>query len=274
MTKLSREQALRYSRQLPLPEIGEEGQEKLLGSRVLLVGVGGLGSPVALYLSAAGVGGLGLLDGDRVDLSNLQRQVIYATGDLGALKVDSARRRVEALNPDVEVRTHPVRLTSGNAMEILSDYDVIVDCTDNFPVRYLLNDACVILDKPLVHGSVYRLEGQATVFYPSRGGPCYRCLFPVPPEPGAVPSCEEVGVLGVLPGVIGTIQAAEVIKLLLGKGETLVGRLLFCDLSATRFQELVIRRNPRCPVCGEEAPSVALIDYEAFCGLRGEREEG
>jgi len=237
------------------------------------VGLGGLGSPQALYLAAAGVATLGLLDGDRGDLTNLQRQVVHSTDDLGSPKVISARRRIHAINPEVEVRTHDERLTSENAIAILSDYDIIVDCTDNFPARYLMSDACVLLEKPLVHGAIYRFEGQATVFHPAREGPCYRCLFPVPPAPGMVPSCAESGVLGVLPGVVGSIQATEVTKLILGAGRPLIGRLLFCDLLSTQFQELTIRRDPNCPVCGEEPSIRGLIDYEEFCGLRGHEGE-
>lgn len=267
--KFTQEQYIRYSRQLILPELQGEGQEKILQAKVLLVGLGGLGSPQGLYLAAAGVGTLGLLDGDRVDLTNLQRQVIHSTDDLGSPKVLSARKTIEALNPDVATQTHYERLNSENALEILSGYDIIVDCTDNFPARYLLNDACTILEKPLVHGAIYRFEGQTTVFYPARGGPCYRCLFPVPPAPATVPSCAESGVLGILPGVVGLIQAGEVIKLILGKGKPLIGRLLFCDLLATQFHELVIRKDPNCPVCGADRRIKELIDYDAFCGLRG-----
>lgn len=272
--KLTREQYIRYSRQMILPELKGEGQQKIFEAKVLLVGLGGLGSPQALYLAAAGVGTLGLLDGDRVDLTNLQRQVIHSTDDLGVPKVLSAEARMRAINPDVEVRTYQERLTSENAIRILSEYDIVVDCTDNFPARYLMNDACVFLEKPLVHGAIYRFEGQATVFYPAREGPCYRCLFPVPPAPGMVPSCAESGVLGVLPGVMGTIQATEVMKLILGEGKPLIGRLLFSDLLSTHFQELVIRKDPKCPVCGEEPSIRELIDYEEFCGLRAqERQE-
>ncbi len=269
--KLTREQYIRYSRQMILPELQGEGQEKIFRAKVLLVGLGGLGSPQALYLAAAGVGTLGLLDGDRVDLTNLQRQVIHSTDDLGVPKVLSAERRIRAINPEVQVRTYPEPLTSKNAIQIISEYDIIVDCTDNFPARYLMNDACVFLSKPLVHGAIYRFEGQATVFHAAREGPCYRCLFPVPPAPGVVPSCAESGVLGVLPGVIGTIQASEVTKLILGQGKPLIGRLLFCDLLSTQFQEMAIRKDPKCPVCGEEPSIRELVDYEEFCGLR-ERE--
>jgi len=269
--KLTREQYIRYSRQLILPEVQGEGQQKLLRARVLLVGLGGLGSPQALYLAAAGVGTLGLVDEDRVDLTNLQRQVVHSTENLGMPKTLSARDRIKALNPDVKAQMHPERLNSGNAMAVLSGYDIVVDCTDNFPARYLLNDACVFLGKPLVHGAVYRFEGQATVFFPAGGGPCYRCLFPVPPQPGSVPGCAESGVMGVLPGLVGLIQAGEVLKLILGKGAPLIGRLLFCDLMATQFQEIEIRRDPKCSVCGQDPTIRELIDYETFCGLRPER---
>ncbi len=272
--KLTKEQYIRYSRQMILPELQGEGQEKIFRAKVLLVGLGGLGSPQGLYLAAAGVGTLGVLDGDRVDLTNLQRQVIHSTEDLGALKVMSAKKRIQAINPEVEVRTHAERLTSENAIGILSEYDIVVDCTDNFPARYLMNDACVFLEKPLVHGAIYRFEGQATVFHPAREGPCYRCLFPVPPEPGMVPSCAESGVLGVLPGVVGSIQATEVVKLILDAGKPLIGRLLFCDLLSTRFQELVIRKDPDCPVCGANPSIRELIDYDVFCGLRRDGGEG
>ena len=272
--KLTKEQYIRYSRQMILPELQGEGQEKIFQAKVLLVGLGGLGSPQALYLAAAGVGTLGLLDGDRVDLTNLQRQVVHSTDDLGSPKVISAQRRIHSINPEVEVRTHDERLTSENAIGILSEYDIIVDCTDNFPARYLMNDACVLLGKPLVHGAIYRFEGQATVFHPAREGPCYRCLFPVPPSPGMVPSCAESGVLGVLPGVVGSIQATEVTKLILGAGRPLIGRLLFCDLLSTQFQELTIRRDPNCPVCGEDPSIRGLIDYEEFCGLRAQEGYG
>jgi len=272
--ELTEKQAIRYSRQLVLPDLGAEGQRKLLEARVLLVGLGGLGSPQALYLAAAGVGTLGLADGDRLDLSNLNRQVIHFTNDLGRPKVDSARERIQALNPEVEVRTHGERLTSRNALQILSGYDLIVDCTDNFPARYLLSDACVLLGKPLVHGAVYRFEGQTTVFHPAAGGPCYRCLFPVPPAPGAVPTPAEAGVIGLAPGLVGLVQASEVVKLILGKGKTLIGRLLFCDLLAAQFQELEIRRDPKCAACGENPTVRGLEDYEVFCGLRPGDPEG
>ena len=267
--KLDQEQYMRYSRQLILPEIEWTGQKKILASRVLLVGVGGLGSPQALYLASAGIGTLGLLDEDRVDLTNLHRQVAHCTDELGAPKVDSAARRIQGLNPDVEVRRHHVRIQADNAFEIIEGYDIVVDCTDNFPVRYLLNDACVLLGKPLVHGAIHRFDGQATVFDPGRGGPCYRCLFPVPPPHGAVPSCAEAGVLGVLPGLIGMIQATEVIKLVLGQGNPLIGRLLLCETMEMSFQELSVKRDPACPICGDEPTIHELIDYEVFCGLAG-----
>ncbi len=266
--KLSQEQYIRYSRQLIMPDVQEEGQQKLFDAKVLLVGLGGLGSPQALYLAAAGVGTLGLLDGDRVELSNLQRQVIHSQNDLENLKALSAQAKIAALNPDLKIQPYTRRLDSKNAMDIIPGYDIIVDCTDNFPSRYLLNDACVIQGKPLVHGAVYRFEGQTTVFHAAQGGPCYRCLYPVPPAPGSTPSCAEAGVMGTSPGLIGLIQANEVIKLILGKGKSLVGRLLFCDLMSSHFQELTISKDPECPVCGEAATIKELIDYDLFCGLR------
>ncbi len=266
--KLSQEQNIRYSRQLVLPEIQAGGQQKLFDAKVLLVGLGGLGSPLALYLAAAGVGTLGLLDGDRVDLSNLQRQVIHSQKDLDVLKARSAQEKIAALNSELKVQPYSQKLDSQNAMDIISGYDIVVDCTDNFPSRYLLNDACVILGKPLVHGAVNRFEGQTTVFHTAQGGPCYRCLYPVPPKPGRTPSIAESGVMGTAPGLVGLIQANEVIKLILGKGKSLVGRLLFCDLLASQFQELAIYKDPKCLVCGESASIKELIDYDAFCGLR------
>jgi adenylyltransferase/sulfurtransferase len=260
------EQFDRYRRHLSLPDFGLEGQQKLLESRVLLIGAGGLGCPLALYLSAAGVGQLGLVDDDVVDASNLQRQVLYATGDVGRPKVEVASERIRALNPDVEVVTHQLRLDSSNALEIFEPYDVIVDGTDNFPTRYLSNDACVLLGKPNVYGSIFRFEGQATVF-DSREGPCYRCLFPAPPPPGAAPSCEEGGVLGVLPGIIAMLQATETVKLLAGIGTSLVGRLLLYDALHLEFSEFKLRKDPKCPVCGDEPTITELIDYVGFCGL-------
>jgi len=270
MKKLTQDQHSRYSRQLVLPEVQPEGQQKILEAKVLLVGLGGLGSPQALYLAAAGVGTLGLLDGDRVDLTNLQRQVVHSTPEVGSLKVDSAERRVKGINPEVGVLKHPVRIDPQNAMDILSGYDIIVDCTDNFPARYLLSDACALLKKPMVHGAIYRFQGQATVFYPSQGGPCYRCLFPVPPPPGTVPPAAESGVMGVLPGLVGMIQANEVVKLILEKGQPLIGRLLLCDVMAMTFQEVSLKKDPACPMCGENPSIHTLLDYEAFCRVRGE----
>lgn len=258
----------RYARHLALPEIGREGQIRLKSSRVLVVGAGGLGSPLALYLAAAGIGTLGLVDFDEVDATNLQRQILHGTKDIGRPKLDSARDRLADVNPNVTVVTYPVRLDSENAMEILSAYDVVVDGTDNFPTRYLVNDACVLLSKPNVYGSIFRWEGQVSVFGES-GGPCYRCLFREPPPPGLVPNCAEAGVLGVLPGVIGSLQALEVIKLVLGTGKTLSGRLLIFDALKLNWREVELRRNPDCPVCGDEPTQTVLIDYEDFCGLRG-----
>ncbi|HEX2093655.1 MAG TPA: molybdopterin-synthase adenylyltransferase MoeB [Longimicrobiaceae bacterium] len=263
---LSPQETLRYARHLILPEVGPAGQRRLKESRVLLVGAGGLGSPLALYLAAAGVGTLGIVDFDVVDPTNLQRQVLHGTPDVGRAKLDSARDRVGEVNPHVRVEPHPVRLTSANALEILREYDVVVDGTDNFPTRYLVNDACVLLGKPNVYGSILRWEGQASVFWAERG-PCYRCLFREPPPPGLVPSCAEGGVLGVLPGIVGTIQAAETLKLLLGVGEPMVGRLLLLDALRMRFRELRLRKDPECPACGESPTIRELIDYERFCGM-------
>ena len=266
---LSPEQAQRYSRHLLIPEVGETGQLQLLRSKVLLIGAGGLGSPAALYLAAAGVGTLGIVDSDVVDATNLQRQILHTTERIGEPKTDSARQTLEALNPDVKVVGYQERLTSENIDRILSEYDVIVDGADNFPTRYLLNDASVKWNKPIVHGSIYRFEGQVTVFKPNEG-PCYRCLFPTPPPPELAPSCAEAGVLGVLPGVIGTIQANEVIKLLLGIGEPLVGRYLLFDALEGSFREVRLRRDPKCPVCGENPTITEYIDYEGFCASPSE----
>src|SRR5271169_4155230 len=267
--KLSKEEIQRYSRHLIMPEVGMEGQLKLKRARVLTIGTGGLGAPLGLYLAAAGVGHLGLVDFDVVDSSNLQRQVTFTTADVGKPKSEAAKARLSALNPAIEIVSYDTRLTSDNALELFRDYDIIVDGTDNFPTRYLVNDACVLLGKPNVYGSIFRFEGQATVFgYP--GGPCYRCLYPEPPPPGLVPSCAEGGVLGVLPGIVGSIQAMETIKLILGAGEPLVGRLLLFDALAMRFRELKLKRNPECPLCGEHRTITKLIDYEEFCGIRGE----
>lgn len=263
---LTPEQLTRYSRHFILPEIGEEGQKKLLNSKVLLIGAGGLGSPLGLYLAAAGVGTLGLVDFDVVDLSNLQRQILHTNDEIGKPKIDSAEKRIKAMNPDTKVIKHKVRLTSDNALDILKDYDIVIDGTDNFPTRYLTNDACVMLKKPNIYGSIYRFDGLATVFNPP-DGPCYRCLYPEPPPPGMVPSCAEGGVLGVLPGVIGTIQATEAIKILTGIGRTLTGRLMVYDALQMTFRELKIRKDPSCPVCGKNPTVTKLIDYEVFCGF-------
>ncbi len=259
----------RYRRHLELPAFGAGAQQKLLAARVLLIGAGGLGCPLAQYLAAAGVGTLGLVDFDVVEASNLQRQVLYGTRDIGRPKVDVARERIVALNPDVRVETFARRLTADDALSLLADFDVIVDGTDNFPTRYLANDACVLLGKPNVHGAIFRFEGQATVF-DARRGPCYRCLYPEPPPPGSVPSCAEGGVLGVLPGLIALIQATETIKLLAGIGEPLIGRLLQYDALEMSFQEFRLRKDPQCPVCSEQPTVTALIDYEGFCGVSRE----
>jgi molybdopterin/thiamine biosynthesis adenylyltransferase/rhodanese-related sulfurtransferase len=264
---LSNEEIRRYSRHLILPEFGMEGQRRLKAGSVLLIGAGGLGSPLALYLAAAGVGHIGLVDFDVVDESNLQRQIVHGSSTLGIRKTESAKRRLRDLNSNVEVTTYEEQVTSENAFELMQPYDVIVDGTDNFPTRYLTNDASVMLGKPNVYGSIFRFEGQATVFHPKEGGPCYRCLYPEPPPPGLVPSCAEGGVLGVLPGVIGTIQATEAIKLLAGIGETLIGRLMLYDALSMRFRELKLRRDPDCPVCGDHPTVTELIDYEQFCGI-------
>jgi molybdopterin/thiamine biosynthesis adenylyltransferase/rhodanese-related sulfurtransferase len=258
----------RYSRHFVIPEVGEKGQAKLLDAEVLLIGMGALGSPTALYLSAAGVGTIGIVDFDTVDLSNLQRQIIHAVDRVGILKTQSAEESIHALNPDVKVNRHEVRLTSENAMEIISAYDVVVNCGDNFPTRYLVNDACVFAHKPLVDGAIFRFEGNATVFYPDKGGPCYRCLYPEPAPPDMAPSCAEAGVLGALPGLIGSIEALEAIKLILGAGESLIGRMVYFDtLSKDYVRVLKVPRDPKCPVCSEHATQKGLIDYEAFCGL-------
>ena len=267
--KLSREEIQRYSRHLIMPEVGMEGQLKLKRARVLTIGTGGLGAPLGLYLAAAGVGHLGLVDFDVVDSSNLQRQVTFTTADVGKPKSEAAKARLSALNPAIEIVAYETRLTSENALELFRDYDIIVDGTDNFPTRFLVNDACVLLGKPNVYGSIFRFEGQATVFgYPD--GPCYRCLYPEPPPPGLVPSCAEGGVLGVLPGIVGSIQAMETIKLILGAGDPLVGRLLLFDALAMRFRELKLKKNPDCSLCGKNRTITKLIDYEEFCGIRGE----
>ncbi len=270
LPSLSNEEIRRYSRHLILPEFGTGGQRKLKQGSALLIGTGGLGSPLALYLAAAGVGHIGLVDFDIVDESNLQRQIIHSTSTLGIRKTESAKMRLRDLNPHIDIATYDVQITSENAFDLIRPYDVVVDGTDNFPTRYLTNDACVMLGKPNVYGSIFRFEGQATVFSPKHGGPCYRCLYPEPPPPGLVPSCAEGGVLGVLPGVIGTIQATEAIKLLSGIGEPLIGRLLLYDALAMRFRELKLRRNPDCPVCGDHPTVTELIDYQQFCGISPE----
>ena len=268
-TRLTNEEVRRYSRHLILPEVGVEGQSRLKGASVLIVGTGGLGSPVSIYLAAAGVGRIGLVDFDVVDTSNLQRQILYSEEDVGRSKVQAAREKLLAMNPHIEIDIYEQRLSSSNALTVLKEYDVIVDGTDNFPTRYLVNDACVLLGKPYVYGSILRFDGQASVFYPGKG-PCYRCLFPEPPPPGTVPSCAEAGVLGILPGVIGVIQATEAIKLILGKGEALIGRLLLFDALNMEFSEVSLHRDPKCPVCGENPTVKELIDYEIFCGLTPE----
>ena len=270
---LSNEEILRYSRHLIMPEVGMEGQLKLKSAKVLLIGTGGLGAPLGLYLAAAGVGRLGLVDFDVVDMTNLQRQVTFGSDDVGKPKAEAARARLSNLNPDIQIETFETKLTSDNALELFKDFDIIVDGTDNFPTRYLVNDACILLGKPNVYGSIFRFEGQATIFG-MPDGPCYRCLYPEPPPPGLVPSCAEGGVLGVLPGIVGSIQAMETIKLLLGRGENLVGRLLLFDALAMKFRELKLRKNPNCPVCGEHPTITKLIDYYEFCGVRGEETPG
>ena len=266
---LSNDEILRYSRHLIMPEVGMEGQQKLKAARVLCIGAGGLGSPLALYLAAAGVGTLGIVDFDVVDYTNLQRQIIHTTADVGRKKLDSATEKLKAINPFLNIRTFETKLTSENALEIFADFDIIADGTDNFPTRYLVNDACVLTGKPNVYGSIFRFEGQASVFA-TKEGPCYRCLYPAPPPPGLVPSCAEGGVLGILPGLVGVIQATEAIKLILGKGEPLISRLLLIDALGMKFRELKLRKNPDCPVCGTHPTVTRLIDYSEFCGIRGE----
>jgi sulfur-carrier protein adenylyltransferase/sulfurtransferase len=268
-TSLTKSEIQRYSRHLIMPEVGMDGQLKLKNAKVLCIGTGGLGAPLGVYLAAAGVGRIGLVDFDVVDNSNLQRQILFGTKDVGRPKIAAAADRLRDLNPEIQIDTFETRLTSNNALDLFKDYEIIVDGTDNFPTRYLVNDACVILGKPNVYGSIFRFEGQATIFaYP--GGPCYRCLYPEPPPPGLVPSCAEGGVLGVLPGIVGSIQAAETLKLILGAGDSLVGRLLLFDALAMKFRELKLRKNPECPACGDHPTIKKLIDYEEFCGIRGE----
>jgi molybdopterin/thiamine biosynthesis adenylyltransferase/rhodanese-related sulfurtransferase len=266
---LSKKEIERYSRHLIMPEVGMDGQLKLKQAKVLCIGTGGLGAPLGLYLAAAGVGRIGLVDFDRVDDSNLQRQVLFSTKDVGRPKIEAAADRLRGLNPDIQIDTFDTHLSSDNALDILKDYDIIVDGTDNFPTRYLVNDASVLLKKPNVYGSIFRFEGQITIFG-DPNGPCYRCLYPEPPPPGLVPSCAEGGVLGVLPGIVGSIQAAETLKLIIGKGESLIGRLLLFDALAMRFRELKLRKNPECPMCGTHPTITKLIDYAEFCGVRGE----
>jgi adenylyltransferase/sulfurtransferase len=266
---LSKEEILRYSRHLIMPEVGMEGQLKLKNAKVLLIGTGGLGAPLGLYIAAAGVGRLGLVDFDVVDFTNLQRQVTFGTSDVGKSKSEAARARLSNLNPAIQIESFETQLTSANALELFKDFDIIVDGTDNFPTRYLVNDACILLGKPNVYGSIFRFEGQVTVFG-MPDGPCYRCLYPEPPPPGLVPSCAEGGVLGVLPGIVGSIQAMETIKLILGSGENLVGRLLLFDALGMKFRELKLRKNPNCPMCGTNRTIHELIDYYEFCGVRGE----
>jgi adenylyltransferase/sulfurtransferase len=263
---LSNDEILRYSRHLIMPEVGMEGQLKLKSAKVLLIGTGGLGAPLGMYLAAAGVGTIGLVDFDVVDFTNLQRQIIHSTSDVGRKKLDSAADRMTAINPHIKIVKHEVMLSSENAMDLLKDYDIVVDGTDNFPTRYLVNDACVLLGKPNVYGSIFRFEGQCTVFA-YKDGPCYRCLYPEPPPPGLVPSCAEGGVLGILPGLIGTMQATEAIKLIIGQGEPLVGRLVLLDALAMRFRELKLRKNRDCPICGDHRTIHQLIDYQEFCGI-------
>jgi len=268
---LSKDEILRYSRHLIMPEVGMEGQQKLKAARVLCIGAGGLGSPLALYLGAAGVGTLGLVDFDVVDYTNLQRQIIHSTADVGRKKLDSAADKLTAINPFLNVQKFDMRLSSENALDLFRDFDIIADGTDNFPTRYLVNDACVLTGKPNVYGSIFRFEGQASVFA-TKDGPCYRCLYPEPPPPGLVPSCAEGGVLGILPGLVGVMQATEVIKLILGAGEPLIGRLLLIDALGMKFRELKLRKNPDCPVCGTHPTVTKLIDYNQFCGIRGEEK--
>jgi len=268
MIEFTDEQIERYSRHIILPEVGGSGQQKMLEARVLLLGAGGLGSPAAYYLAAAGIGNLGIVDFDQVDLSNLQRQIIHSTERIGMLKTESAKKTIQALNPDVNVTLYNEKMDSSNIMGLIKDYDYVVDGSDNFPTRYLVNDACVMKNKTLIHGSIYRFEGQVTVFKPG-DGPCYRCLYPEPPPPGMVPNCQEGGVLGVLAGVIGNLQVVEVLKLILGIGKPLVGKLLIYDALNTEFRNLRLRRDANCPICGEKPTIKELVDYEEFCGLQG-----
>jgi molybdopterin/thiamine biosynthesis adenylyltransferase/rhodanese-related sulfurtransferase/molybdopterin converting factor small subunit len=276
LPSLSNEEIARYSRHLIMPEVGLEGQRKLKAASVLMIGTGGLGAPVGMYLAAAGVGRIGIVDFDVVEASNLQRQIIHGTADIGRPKIESARDRLRDINPHIEIETHETRLTSQNALALFANYDIVVDGTDNFPTRYLVNDACVLTGKPNVYGSIFRFEGQASVFWaagPNGGGACYRCLYSEPPPPGLVPSCAEGGVLGVLPGIVGAIQAAETIKLILGAQDTLINRLLLFDAWHMKFREFKLRKDPGCPVCSENATIKELIDYEEFCGMRAQPQE-
>jgi adenylyltransferase/sulfurtransferase len=270
--QLNNDEIRRYSRHLILPEVGLAGQKKICATSVLCIGAGGLGSPIAMYLAAAGIGKIGIVDFDTVDFSNLQRQILHTDADVGRPKAQSAKETINGINPGVEVVLHNTRITSENAFDLIRPYDIVVDGTDNFPTRYLTNDACVLLKKPNVYGSIFRFEGQASVFAPHLGGPCYRCLYPEPPPPGMVPSCAEGGVLGVLPGIIGCIQATEILKLAIGKGSSLVGRLLLFNALDMKFRELKLRRDPQCPVCGDQPTIKELIDYEMFCGITPEPE--
>lgn len=272
-TELSPDEVARYSRHLIMPEVAMDGQKRLKAAKVLLIGAGGLGSPLGLYLAAAGVGHIGVVDFDVVDFSNLQRQVLHATQDVGRRKTDSASERLRGINPEIRIETYETRISSANALDLIRPYDIVIDGTDNFPTRYLVNDACVLLRKPNIYGSIYRFEGQASVFGLPEG-PCYRCLFAEPPPPDMVPSCAEGGVLGILPGVIGCIQATEAIKLIIGKGTSLSGRLLLYDALAMKFREIKIQRDPQCPVCGDHPTITELIDYEQFCGVGGEARPG
>ncbi|MGE3803285.1 MAG: molybdopterin-synthase adenylyltransferase MoeB [Gemmataceae bacterium] len=267
--QLSQQEVARYSRHLIMPEVALDGQKRLKASSVLLIGAGGLGSPLGLYLAAAGVGRIGLVDFDVVDFSNLQRQVLHGTPDVGRPKLQSAKERLNAINPEVQINLYGERLSADNAMKICEPYDIVIDGTDNFPTRYLVNDVCVLLKKPNVYGSIFRFDGQASVFFPPHG-PCYRCLYPEPPPPGEVPSCAEGGVLGILPGLVGCIQATEAVKLILGSGSPLIGRLLLYDALQMTFQQFKVKRNPKCPICGDQPTIKQLIDYEQFCGLRGQ----
>ena len=273
LPELTKDDFRRYSRHLILPEVGLAGQKKIKATSVLCIGAGGLGSPIAMYLAAAGIGKIGIVDFDTVDYSNLQRQILHTDADVGRSKAESAKETIAGINPNVEVVIHNTALTSENAFDLIRPYDIVVDGTDNFPTRYLTNDACVLLKKPNVYGSIFRFEGQASVFAPHLGGPCYRCLYPEPPPPGMVPSCAEGGVLGVLPGIIGCIQATEILKLALGKGKPLIGRLLLFNALDMKFRELKLRRDPECPICGDHPTIKELIDYEQFCGVQSAPEE-